>query len=174
MKHSTPSTIDVTAVLNRVREMLDNEQVENAFKVLANCGHSSPAIENARGVCLLRLGRLDAAMKVFRDLVFPGGAFSIPHETPTIFRANYVTTFLLLGNLVVGMQLLREIPEKRHPLVQQLKTAVRRWKQSLPWWRRMLLPIGFYPIKPLPLDFAPGAMWFPESMQGPRPVERAA
>ena len=174
MKHPTRSPVDVATVLSRVRHMLDNEQVENASAVLADSGQNSPAIENAKGVCLLRLGRLEAAMRIFRDLVFPGGAFSIPDDTPTLFRVNYVTALLLLDNLVVGIQLLREIPEKHHPLVQQLKAAVRRWKQSLPWWRRMLLPLGFYPDKPIRLDFLPGALWLPEGIEGPRPMERAA
>jgi len=174
MKHTTHSTADTAAILKRIQHMLEDGQAEPAFKVLETCGQKSPAIENAKGVCLLRLGRLEAALKGLRDLVFPAGAFSIPDETPTVFRTNYVTTLLLLDNLDVGIQLLREIPEKQHPLVQQLEAAVRRWRQSFPWWRRMLLPVGLYPAKSFHLDFAPGALWFPQDPEGPRPAEGVA
>ncbi|HOD81481.1 MAG TPA: hypothetical protein PKG77_08645 [Phycisphaerae bacterium] len=174
MKHAASSTIDIASVLQRAKHMLDAGQSEHALEVLAGCGQHSRVIENAKGVCLLRLGRLEAALKVFRELVFPGGAFTIPDETPTVFRANYVTTLLLMDNLTVGMQLLREIPERRHPLVEQLDASVRRWKRSLPWWRRVLTWIGLYPARSFRLDSLPGALWVPESLDGPRPLERAA
>ena len=156
MKTSTPAHPDATAVLNRVRQMLDQGQAENALEVLNASGQNSLAIQNAKAVCLLRLGRLEGAVKIFRDLVFPSGAFSIPDDTPTLFRVNYVTALLLSDNLVVGLQLLREIPDKNHPAVVQLKAGVRQWKRSLPLWRRILLPIGLYPEKSFCLDFAPG------------------
>ncbi len=171
MKHANTDTI---AVINRAKDLLDAGHSENAMKVLTDSGMASPAVENARGICLLRLGRLGAAMNIFRDLVFPNGAFSIPDDMPTVLRVNYVTSLLLMNNMSVGMQLLREIPDKRHPLVLQLKNAVRDWKKSLPWWRRILLPIGLYPDKSFRPDFVPGAIWLPEDVEGPRPAERAA
>ncbi len=171
MKHST---IDTAAVINRVKELLDKGHTENALKILSDSGMASPAIENARGVCLMRMGRFNAAMSILRDVVFPNGAFAIPDDMPTVLRANYVTSLLLMNNMAVGLQLLGEIPEKRHPLVLQLKKAVHGWKQSLPWWRRILISIGFYPDAPFHTDFAPGAIWLPEDIENPRPAERAA
>ena len=172
MKRVTPCAVGIGAVLNRVQQMLDSAQIESALKMLSGSKQHSPAIENAKGVCLLRLGRPEAARKVFRDLAFPSGTFSTPDDTPTIFRVNYVTALLLLDKMDVGIQLLEEIPEKQHPLVQQLKDAVRQWEESLPWWRRILLLIGVYPSNLFHLDFAPGALGVPESLGGPKPVER--
>jgi len=174
MMQTVSATVDAAALLTRVQHMLDDGQAAKALGLLEDRGQNVPAIRNAKGVCHLRLGRLREATAIFRDLVFPDGAFTIPEETPTVFRANYVTALLLQDNLVIGVQLLGEIPEKRHPLVEQLKAAVRRWKQSLPWWRRWLILIGVYPSVPLRLDFVPGSLWGPQSEESPRPMERAA
>ena len=174
MKHAVSSTSDIASTLQQAKHMLDAGQSEHALEALSGCGQHSRAVENAKGVCLLRLGRLEAALKLFRELVFPGGAFTIPEETPTVFRVNYVTTLLLMDNLTVGLQLLREIPDRRHPLVEQLEASVRRWRQSLPWWRRALTWIGLYPARSFRLDIVPGGLWLPEGMEGPRPLERTA
>lgn len=174
MKQPTTSPGGAASLLSRVQQMLDAAQVEGALAALLDSAQHSPAIKNATGVCLLRLGRHEAAMETFRALVFPNGAFSIPEDTPTVFRVNYVTAFLLRNNLVVGLELLRDIPDKRHPAVQQLKAAIRRWSRSMPWWRRVLAAIGLKPAEPFRLDFAPGALWLPEGMEGPRPMERVA
>jgi len=174
MKRATPSAVDTVAVLNRVRHMLDSAQIENALEVLVASGQNCPAIANAKGVCLLRLGKPEEAAKIFCKLVFPHDDFTIPEDVPTTFRINYATAWFLTGDFVAGSDLLKQISDHSHPAVQRLKTAVRQWKRSLPWWRRMLLPIGFYPDKPLRLDFLPGELWLPEGIEGPRPMERAA
>jgi hypothetical protein len=173
MKNTLSANADTAVILNQVRHLLDGGQLEKALQMVADSGKDSSAImKNVKAVCLLRLGRHEPALTILRDLVFPGGSFSIPDDTPTIFRANYVTALFLLNNPVAGIPLLQQIPETQHPQVQQLKAAVRRWKRSLPWWRRMLLPIGIHPTSPLRLDGAPGELWIPESVGSPRPVER--
>lgn len=175
MKPATINTGNTTAILQQVRELLDLGHPEAALNVLIEFGQHSPFLDNARGVCLLRMGKPGEALKVFRALVFPGGAFAIPDDTPTVFRVNYVTTFILLNNVIIGIQLLHDIPQQDHPLVRRLVETVHRWKRSLTWWRRLLLPVGLYPNQPLRLDFAPGSIWIPgETEEGPRPVERAA
>ncbi|MBN1942938.1 MAG: hypothetical protein JW849_06555 [Phycisphaerae bacterium] len=175
MKPSTPSSLNVTSVLSQVQSLLEQGRPETALGLLNDFRQNSPLLENAKGVCLLRLGKPDDALKIFRALVFPGGAFAIPGDTPIVYHVNYITTFFLLENVIIGIQLLRDIPQKNHPLVRQLNDSVNRWKRSLSWWRRMLLPIGLYPNRPLRLDFAPGAVWIPdEKEKRPRPAERAA
>ncbi len=174
MKVSTSVISDPNTLLNRAREMLDQGQVEAALDVLDSCGQSSRTIQNAKGVCMMRLGRHELAMKIFRDLVFPGGSFAIPDETPTIFRSNYATSLLLVDNVVTGLQILGQIPDRQHPAVVHLKAAVRKWKASMSWLTRIGLLIGITPQKPFNMDSSPGALLIPSSGERPKPVERAA
>lgn len=154
--------------------MLDHGQVEDAMGLLDSCGQRSQAVQNAKGVCLLRMGRYELGMVVFRDLVFPAGAFTIPDETPTVVRVSYVTSLVLSDRLVTGLQLLGQIPDSQHPVVVRLKDAVRRWKRTLSLWQRIGLLLGVCPSSPMCLDFAPGALFIPWEIGGPRPMERAA
>jgi hypothetical protein len=174
MKASTNVISDPNTVLDRARQMLDKGQAQAALDVLDSCGQSSRIIQNAKGVCMMRLGRHEPAVKIFRDLVFPGGALAIPDETPTIFRSNYATSLLLVDNIVTGLQMLGQIPDRRHPAVVQLKGAVRSWKRSMSFFARIGLVIGITPRKPFRMDSAPGALLIPWNGESPRPVERAA
>lgn len=162
MKHSTTLTGDTSAVLHQAREQLDLGRPEDALDILNESRQHSPLIENARGVCLLRIGEYNEALLIFRSLVFPKGAFDIPEDTPVAFRVNYITTLLLLDNVIVGLQLLHDLPRKKHPFVRQLTETVKRWKRSLPWWRRLLLPAGVYPNVPLRPECPLGSMWIPD------------
>jgi hypothetical protein len=174
MKASTNVIPDSNTLLSRVRQMLDQGQAQAALDVLDSCGQSSRTIQNAKGVCMMRLGRHELAVKIFRDLVFPGGAFTIPDDTPTVFRSNYATSLLLVDNIVTGLQILGQIPDRRHPAVVHLKTAVRTWKRSMSWFARIGLLIGITPQKPFSMDSAPGELLIPRSGESPRPVEQAA
>lgn len=174
MKASTNAISDPNTLLDSARQMLDKGRAQDALDLLDSCGHSSRTIQNAKGVCMMRLGRHELAMKIFRDLVFPGGALAIPEETPTIFRINYATSLLLLDNVVTGLEMLGHIPDRQHPAVVRLSSAVRIWKRSLSWFARIGLLIGITPKKPFRMDSAPGEMMIPCGSDGPRPVERAA
>ncbi len=173
MKPSKTPSVSLETLLARANQLLDSGQPEDALRLLAPC-HDSPAVLNARGVCLLRLGSVAAALPMFRQVVFPAGAFSIPNDIPSPYQANYVTALLLMGNLSAGIDLLVEIPDHYHPAVRLLDLAVARWRKSLPWWRRLMLPLGFYPETSIPLDFPPGNLGMPNSHDLPRPIGRAA
>ena len=150
------ATIAPTDVLDSIRELLDQGRVEDALQLINRRGQKSAAIENARGVCLLRLGKYQQALATFRDLVFPGGSFGIDPETPTVFQTNYVTALLTLNNVVVARSILDQIEDKHHPAAVRLRSAIGKWKKSLGPLRAMLLLVGAYPDTPVRLDFPPG------------------
>ncbi len=162
MKHETTMKQDIPSAIRQARNLLDTAGPEASLDSLNASRLQSPLIENARGVCLLRLGEYNDALLIFRRLVFPNNAFAIPDNTPIAYRVNYVTTFFLQNNVIIGLQLLNDILQKQHPLVRQLADAVKRWKRTLPLWRRLLLPVGVYPSTPFLLDYPAGAMWLPE------------
>ena len=146
------------ALADRLRTLLEQNRPADALELLAGGGEHGAWVQNARGVCLLRLGRAKDAFKVFRDLVFPGGAFAIPDETPTAFRVNYVTSLLLNGNTTVALTLMDEIHDRQDPGFIRLRDAVRTWKRQLGPVRRALLAIGVVPDAPVALDFPPGEL----------------
>lgn len=158
MKTSVNNQRQLDELMDRVTIMLQAGQAEAALHMLDSAGQSGQAVKNARGVCLLRLARWEAAHKLFRELAFRDQPFTIPENTPTVVRANYVTSMLCMGNTGVGLDLLNEIPDQQHPYVQKLRAAGNAWLKSLPWWRRLLQAIGVCPDAPMTLEFPPGEL----------------
>lgn len=168
-------TPDQARILGEVRELLDQNQAERALSMLTSyAGHESPPLRNARGVCLLRLGRHEEAMALFREMYYPNNAFAVPEDAPTEVRVNYISSLLMMGRVLVGASLLYNVPEQGHPGVLHLRAAIRAWKRSLPWWGRVLLPIGFYPESAPNLGHALGWLWLPPVRQTPAPRKKAA
>jgi len=165
---------DTAGLLERVRHLLEQGSAAEALDTITNFGRTTPAISNARGVCLLRLGRAADAMHIFRDLIFTGGGVVVPPLTPTIFLTNYVTAMLMMGNPIIANAVLYNVPDQNHPAVAQLRAALRAWRQSLSWWRRLLIWIGECPDSPVLLDFTPGRLLLSEGCESPQPLKRAA
>jgi len=157
---TTASTLErpTVALLDRVRALLGESRPAEALELLGRGAQRGPQADNARGVCLLRLGRYDEAVRIFRDLLFPAGAFTIPEDAPTAWRVNYVTSLLLSGNITVGLSVLAEVPDRRHPAVVKLRAGLRSWKRQLGWLRRVLLAVGVCPDRPVTLGDRPGEL----------------
>lgn len=157
---------EASALLYNSEYLIQNDQVEQALELIgSSTARDSVPMRNARGVCLLRLGRLDEALAVFRDLYFPNNAVAAPHDTPTEIRVNYISALLMLGNVQVAASLLYSIPEQKHPAVKRLRAGIRAWKRALPWWGRILQPVGLYPESPPRLGRNIGRFWFPPTRQ---------
>ncbi|MCC6680192.1 MAG: hypothetical protein IT445_04735 [Phycisphaeraceae bacterium] len=171
MKTAESPTTDINQLLDAVQQMMDQGRAAQALDMLNTAGNNSQAARNARGVCLLRLGKIEEAVRLFRDLVYPGNAIVIPRETPAVFRANHVTALLLSQEIINAGSLLDQIPQRDHPAVQRLRQAIRTWKRTLPLWRRMLLLIGICPQEPVTLDGAPGELWRPGAPHRPQKRE---
>ncbi|MDI6447793.1 hypothetical protein [Anaerobaca lacustris] len=146
------------ATMTDIVELLDRGEAEKALASIAHCGQDSPPWRNARGVCLLRLGRYDEAVRTFRELVFPGGRIVVAEDVPPLHVANFITAMLLKRNLEAAIPLLEHLHEDGNPYVRQLLQATRQWRRSLTWVQRLRCYIGWYPGKPFPLDFPPGGL----------------
>ena len=142
--------------LDNVRKLLEEGRPKDALDLINRSGQKTKHIQNARGVCLLRSGKHDQAMAIFRDLVFPSGSFSIDPDIPTVFQTNYVTALLMVNNVVIATSILDQIEDKKHPAVLRLRSTIRKWKRGLSLFRRLLLLVGSYPGNPVSLDFPPG------------------
>lgn len=153
MSKSIVSTVAET--MQNVRSLLQQGKPEQALNVVNSARLTSPEMDNARGVCLMRMGNLEQATQHFRHLVFRSGVGLAP-DAPADYKVNYATALLLSGNLPGCNTVLNEVYEKAHPGMQQLKAAIRRWKQSLSFGQRLTMLIGVQPSTPVTLDYAPG------------------
>lgn len=142
----------LTAVCN----LLESGNPEKALHLIDKDAHD-PELLNARGVCLLRLKKIDAATEVFKEVVFQN-FICIPPATPPLYIANYLTALLLKGNTQIALDLEKRLRGSDHPYVLALKQAIEAFKRTLPWYQRMLGWVGLYPDKPLPLPFEPGGV----------------
>jgi hypothetical protein len=152
------TTKNIQEKLNIIRNHLLSGTPEKALRLLGEQSNQ-PELENARGVCLLRMNRIDSAMEIFKTLVFQN-CISIPSSVPSLYKANYITALLLKGNTPIAMELAETLdsPDAIHPYIADLKQLIRTFRQSLPWHRRILCYVGIYPNQALKLPFEPGGI----------------
>ncbi len=151
-------TLNASAALQHIRELLDHDRPSEALNFILHSGNDSPAMENARGVCLLRLGRLDEAISVLRDVAFQDLPV-IPSDVPALFQVNFAVA-MLRANYDKGEALVisNRLNGNEHPEAAKLKAAVRQWKESLGPLGRLRCRLGLYPATPVPLDERAGAV----------------
>jgi hypothetical protein len=137
-----------------VRNHLNSGNPEKALQFLDK-ESQHPELANARGVCLMRLHKTDAALDVLREIVF-GKFIAIPASTPALYKANYLTALLLKGFTQMAIEIEATLDAQDHPYIAKLKTALREWKHQLPLHRKLLCLIKLYPSQTVELPFLPG------------------
>lgn len=134
---------------------------DRALAELARLQLNTDAVRNARGVCLLRIGRYDDAIQLFRRLVLAPGCTWMKTDLPVIYLTNFCTALLLGGHPAGSYDCLCEIAERNHPSVIRLLAALKQWERSLPWWPRMLWKLGVDPGASIEVEFTPGEFFEP-------------
>jgi hypothetical protein len=152
------NTVTSQLSIERIAKLLDQGRAQEAYALIHHSNQSSPSWQNAKGVCLLRLGMFDAALAVFRGLVFPGNCISVPDDVPALYRANFATALLLTDHVDGALEILEHTISDGHPYVGQFLAAVDQWKKSLSLLERMGLAVGWYSKKPFHLEFPPGGL----------------
>ena len=138
-----------------IRELLNLGRPNDALKFVEHLGQKTPIMENARGVCLMRLGKTEEAISVLREVVFQG-FICMPSDTPVPYQANFATAMLLANHKDGAFSILNKLDEKKYPQIMKLKDAIRQWVKSLNFAEKCYYHIGLYPKKPIMIDFAPG------------------
>jgi hypothetical protein len=137
-----------------VRNLLNSGNPEKALLFLDR-ESQHPELANARGVCLMRLNKIDAALDVLREVVF-GKFIAIPSSTPALYKANYLTALLLKGFTQMAIEIEVTLETKDHPYIGRLKESLREWKRGLPLHQKLLCLIKLYPNQTVELPFLPG------------------
>jgi hypothetical protein len=145
---------EVAARLTEVERLLATGQLHEALTAAEEMG-GSPWADNARAVCLMRLGRATQAAELLRPLVFDRTGFGLRPDADPLFQANYATALLLDGNADGFHGVLSDIRDRTHPAAAKLTAAVHRWKATLSWWERVRLLVGA-PTRLPALDVPPG------------------
>ena len=152
--------------LRRALQQAAEGHYEKALETL-KMAKGTKAVSNARGVCLLRLGRAEDAIRVYRGLVLQSGQNFAKPDVPTEYVLNFATSLFLSGSPSGCLSLICYLDEVQHPSVRRLRDAVRSWVKTLSFWQRVNWWCGEiepHDCRPS-IDFPAGDFteWFPES-----------
>lgn len=139
-------------LLARVAHLLDEGKPDAALTLLPAGG--SPWLQNARGVCLMRLGRPAPALDALRPLVFDHTGLAVRRDADPLHQVNFATALLLDGNADGFWGVFRGVRDRTHPAVVRVEAAVWRWRSRLSFAQRLLVAFGGGP-RPT-LDVPPG------------------
>lgn len=158
-------------LLREAVTLANSARPDQALAVLNRSNMNTDAVRNARGVCLMRLGRNEDALLLFRSLVLVPGGTWMKRDLPVIYRTNFCTVLLLTGRVSGCWDTLAEIDEKDHPSVVRLRETLDRWRRSLKGWSWLIWKMGSDPAVPVKLDFEPGEFHEPPSASATTPSQ---
>ncbi len=161
-----PASSPSQAAYNRVLHHVDNGNYQKALDLLRSAGRE-PRTQNAVGVCLMRLGHTEEAVRVFRDLVLGPGGFGVKPEIPLIPRVNFATSLLLAGQPAGCLDALAGIGEDTHPSVKRLRAVIKEWERSLSFWQRLNWRFGRIEPRNAPVTFESPPGEFEVELPGP-------
>lgn len=142
--------------LEKAIHLADSGHCEQALGLLNKGNSLSREITNARGVCLMRMGQAEEAVRILRGMVIPVGVTWMDSKLPVIYRANFALALFLSGRPQGLQETLRELPEKSHPSVVRLYQSLKAWEKSLTFMQWMGWKLGIEQDAPTRVDFVPG------------------
>jgi WD40 repeat protein len=158
LERSDPSGPSTCRFIGDVAALLGANQPKEALRLLNASGKRDPAAENARGVCLMRLGDADGALRVFSKLVFPATGNRMLAHGPVVYKINFASALLLANRVAECIERLDEMDADQDVAVQRLRSAINQWKRQLTFWQKMQWFCGIQPSKPISRDFPLGEL----------------
>src|SRR3989339_2202845 len=149
------NNIKSNSSIDQIRKLLDQGNPHEALKFVDRLGLKTPIIENARGVCLMRLGKTEQAVSLLRDIVFKGYV-CIPSDTPALYQLNFAAALLMCNHKDAAIPILNKLDAGECPGAVKVKEAVSKWKENLNIFQKFLCSIGYYPVKKIIFDFPLG------------------
>lgn len=137
------STLPVSTVpslsprLSQLATEVARGNYHRALDLSASCQYTDHDIRNLRGVCLMRLGRANDAIELFRNLVLTPGGVTLRGDRPLHFKTNFATALLLGGHPAGCLEVLRECSAMDLPVGKRLESAITAWETTLPLWSRL-------------------------------------
>ena len=153
------ATQPANSALSRALRQIADGKYRKALDLLRSAG-SDLQVQNAIGVCLLRLDRIEDANLLFRKLVLAPGCTWMRPNVPTIYKTNFATALLMSGQPSGCEEILADLGDPSHPSVQRLSKAIDQWVNSLTFWQKLNWWVGRIEPKTchVHLDFVPGEL----------------
>lgn len=169
------SATPLSPSIQRACTLINKDDYIGAANLLAAAGRD-PQTRNAQAVCLMRAGRFDAAVDVYRSFILVQGSLLERKDVSNAYKRNFATALLMKGLPSGALAVLKATGEPNHPMAIQLYGAIKRWEKSLSWLKRM--DWKFNAIEPrkciVPMDFEPGEFDFYVERQRPAKPETPA
>ena len=141
-EHDPAWPADVAPTLTRLQHLLQAGKPGEALALLTQTRGDSPWLTNAAGVCLLRQGKVEQALVIFRGLALAASGFGLREDVPVRFKTNYAAAQLLSGMHAGCVVTLSQTRAEADPSVRRLREGIRRWQQTLSFWQRCRLFMG--------------------------------
>ena len=138
--------------LEYIKELVTQNNNAKALEILNHLANKSMWFQNTKAVCQMRMNASASAVRTLQPVVFIGGSVTINPETPDKIKLNLAEAMLLSGNVAGAVNIL-EYCSQKSPARDKLENAIKKWKQSLPIWPRLMILLGGLPIdKPVNTD----------------------
>ena len=164
-----PTSRHSLSQLHHIDTLLQASLIDQALASLPKKDSGDPYLENARAVCLLRAGHSAAAVSILGKLIFQEESATCLHPNlPTTFITNFATAMLMERQVGGCRTALDQVTQSNHSTVQRLRAALERYQRSLGRWDRLLFTVYEIVKAPIPLDWAPGELAFPQQQIEPK------
>ncbi|WP_242631966.1 tetratricopeptide repeat protein [Rubripirellula amarantea] len=162
----SPSAIH--PALQKAWHLIHRGEYTAAANLLSSAGRDTQ-VRNALGVCLMRLGRVDPAVDVFRSFVLMPGTLIERVEVSNACKRNFATALLMKGFPSGALSVLAATRDPDHIMAVRLHSAISQWEKSLSWLRWLDWKLnGVEPSKcHIKLDFEPGEFDFSVELPNP-------
>ena len=130
---TSPQAVRSPLLAEMLRE-ISNKQYDKAIRLSNKQKGQDPDVVNALGVCLMRVGRYEDAVTLFRNLVLERDRTWMRKDRPLHYRTNFATALLLSGRPSGCLEMLHEMRTEAPPLASVLRSAIKRWESTLSFW----------------------------------------
>ncbi|MCC9643338.1 tetratricopeptide repeat protein [Rhodopirellula sp. JC740] len=161
--------------LHHAYSLIQKGRYEDAVASLNSAGKSYE-VRSALGVCLMRLGRSEAALGVFRQFVLDGNGITDREGVPEHCKRNFATALLMNGLAAGAWSVLSQLQERQNRRRLEMLSAIREWEKTLSWWRWIDWKLNRITASDvtIPLPFEPGELGFPVQGASVKSVDETA
>jgi len=148
------------ALLEKVDQLLTVGKANEAFNMLNSQESGDPLLKNARGVCLLRMGQAELAVRAFRQLCLTSNGIVMRNDIPLVYKTNFATALLMNQRISGALEVINEARNDSHPAIQRLRQTLADWEKELSPWQRILWQFGVEPQQPVKIAQPCGDLLF--------------
>lgn len=142
----------LAALLARVSQLVSAGDPKAAIETMGRATPKSPWVDNAIGVCLMRLGMWQQALDVFRGLALGPGGVVLRADAPPVFKSNFAAALAATGNLDGFFRALSDLRDENHSSVVKLRDRVDQWTAGFTSWQKIQWHLGASQPAPFPID----------------------